>query len=209
MQNKPQTILSLLAATLISCALFCPEARAVPIDGTITFLLTSVTATQGDPNIITFGSATTLFANGDYSVFPTPVTFQSISFSGSGDSATLTAPITLWEFTQGSKTYSFDLLSLDVASITSGSLALSGSGIAGISGMDDTVATFAMSSTSSGSVFEIVFGSTSASGTAVPDGGTTVALLGFAFVGVEALRKKLLKLPRDSKTSKRLGIRLS
>jgi hypothetical protein len=123
MQNKPQTILSLLAASLISCVLFCPEALAVPVDGTIGFYGFGSASTVGDTTTVSFNNPEqTMFGSGDYSVVPsgTQATFQSIVYTGTGTTATLTGSVTpLWTFSYLGATYSFDLTGLSSTNTTS------------------------------------------------------------------------------------------
>jgi hypothetical protein len=205
MQNKSKTLPLLLATGLITCALFGQRAQAVPIDGTVGFSgLGSVTA--GATTTVNFSNPLhTIYGSDDYSVVPfwTPVTFQSIVYVGTGGGANLTGPVTpLWTFTLGTTIYSFDLTSLISAVTYSGgglsSLALAGLGTAYITGFEPTQGNFAIQGTGPNLSFQFVSASTTANGTAVPDGGMTVAFLGFALVGLEGLRRTL---PNTSKTA--------
>ena len=99
----------------------------------------------------------------------------------------------LWEFSAGGITYSFDLTSLTYANIESAwgvnAEALSGVGIAHATGLEDSQGTFSLMGVGVGygKTFQFKF----ISGSSVPDGGSTAALLGLTLVGVEILRRRL------------------
>jgi len=205
MLNKPKTILSLLATSLITCALFCQRAQAIPIDGTIRFLGSGSVTTGATTTINFTNPELTVWGNGAYSGVPsgTQATFQSINYIGTDESATLTpGPVTpLWTFTVGGLTYWFELTSLSSATITSGSLALAGLGTAYITGFTPTEGNFAVSGTGSNFILQFVSASNTANGVAVPDGGATLMLLGVAFGGLETLRRKMTARKSDSTAS--------
>jgi hypothetical protein len=189
---------ALISALVVGCfaAVAIPAAKAVPINGTITF-------SPPDPN--TFGSVTTVAGTttvafptpmlvqttvGDYNAVPllTPATFTNFSFTGSGAASTLVgAPITVW--TVGG--FSFQLTSLLSTTVTPGVFSILGTGIASGAGFQDTAGVFSLSGTGNQPSFTFQ-ASTTASGVAVPDGGATVALLGLTLVGLEAMRRKLV-----------------
>jgi len=104
--------------------------------------------------------------------------------------------IDLWKFTSGGRTYSFELDSVSIMSQSSSFLNLSGMGVLAITGTgpvyDDTPGNFTFAITSSGPNSTMTLGF-AASNSAVPDGGLTFSLLGFAVAGVEGLRRKLKK----------------
>ena len=197
MLRKPRITLSLLALGLISSALISQRGQATPIEGTIGFFgFGSVSI--GATNTVTFNNPIhTFYGNGDYAGVPsgTLATFQSISFTGAGGSVSLTNPVTpLWTLSVEPTIYSFDLTSLSSAYITYGgvsSLTLAGSGAAYISGFSPTIGTFAIQGTGANLSFQFVSASTTANGTAVPDSGTTVALLGLAFVAIVGLHRRI------------------
>jgi hypothetical protein len=139
--------------------------------------------------------------NGNAGVAPTgsfagtqgsAVTFAGAPLVFSPSSSYVDNPV-LWTFTFGGNIYSFDLTSV-VSSVGVGpSLNLAGSGILTISGgvYTPTAGTFSLSATGAGSgPLNETFGFT-AGNSAVPDGGTTVMLLGVALSGLGLLRKKL------------------
>ncbi len=194
-------MLAILATGLLSCGFLSSEAQAVAISGTIGFTSQSGgTVSQAGPiTSINFNNPARVdFGTGSYASVPsnTPVNFTNFSFSGSGASATLVGgPIVPeWIFSVAGITYSFDLTSLLAGTYSPGnpsSLTVQGMGIAHATGFQDTTASFSLQGTGNGFTFQIIQESTTGSGNAVPDGGSAVALLGIALVGVEALRRKL------------------
>ena len=200
MLTPPKTIFSLLATGLLSWTLTCQEAGAVPITGSVGFA-GSATATTGNSTTIYFGNAEkALGGTLDYSnvAFGTNVTFNNIVYTGTGYDATLSNVVNpLWTFKTLGVTYEFELTSLSFADIYAGwglnTEILSGMGVARMTGKEDTVGTFTLKGAGSGSGksfnFSFLSGS-AANGNAVPDGGSTAALLGLVFVGVEVLRRK-------------------
>lgn len=106
----------------------------------------------------------------------------------------------LWSFTAGARTYSFDLLTLSlVAPPTSTHVSLVGSGLLKISNggpgdtvYDDTLGQFAVNITNFGG------GSTNAqfvfhSSNGTPDGGTTALLIGLGLLGLSAVAHRRRK----------------
>ena len=83
--------------------------------------------------------------------------------------------------------FAFDLLSSTIVTQNASTLVITGTGIVSGNGFDPTDMDWSFTTQSRGTT-EFSF---SASNSAVPDGGVTVALLGLALVGVEVLRRKL------------------
>jgi len=76
---------------------------------------------------------------------------------------------------------------LTSGTVVPGAMEFTGTGTASVNGGDFSPATWGLDGTSAtGFTFRLASSSTSA----VPDGGSAVALLGIALVGVEALRRK-------------------
>ena len=194
------TILSVIATALLGSGLLAPQAHAVPINGTVGFQ-GSGTATQagGQTNIFFNNPMTVTFGSGNYTgTFGQSATFQNFSFTGTGNGAALIGSVTpLWTFSLGPIVFSFDLTSLTSGTLTPGSggspdaIAVSGQGTARETGFDPTFATFALNGTGTGFTFTIIQSSTTATGQGVPDGGSTVALLGIALLGVAGVRRML------------------
>jgi hypothetical protein len=204
MNNTMKTVLTAVAIALLGCNMLCEQAKAVlpPITGDIHFD-GSASASGTSP-----GTPVTITPNNDWEVlgFPAPtgtvasvtpgtaVTFNPFSFTGNGNTATLTAPVLPeWSFTFNGTTYSFDLTSL-----TNGSVSLSngaamdftGTGLlhaSGATNFADTAATFAMSGTGE----DLTFILSEAHNTAVPEGGvTSLLILGIGIFGGKSLLRR-------------------
>lgn len=178
-------------------------AQGIPINGDISFVgklelddtLANATEILGfsapvsgmpnNPNddpVVQYGSQT-----GAYSAVPagTPAAWQPFVFSPPDASV-----LPLWTFTIGGITYSFDALSVMVDQQDSTALHLSGSGIARITGYEDTAGTWSITSTEQNGATFTFGGSTSAISN-VPDGGATFVLLAFGVIGVLAFAQRL------------------
>jgi hypothetical protein len=109
-------------------------------------------------------------------------------------SATFTAP---WVFNLSTPRpglwsvagFTFDLLSSTIVTQNAANLTIEGSGIVSGNNFDPTAMDWSFTTQSAGGRTRTSF-SFSANGNAVPDGGSAVALLGIAFIGVEVLRRK-------------------
>ena len=190
-------VLSVLATGLLGCGLFCQQAGANQINGSILF--TGAATGSGDSGS---GTTTISLTNSDWTVvsgignyspvtFGTTTAFTGFSFTGSGTGAILSGPVTPeWTFTFGTPahTYSFDLLALINETTINGMMALSGTGIAHLTGFDDTAALWTLEGSGHNFTFNL---STSTTAAATPDGGSAVNLLGIALAGLEALRRRL------------------
>jgi len=193
-------ILAILASITIAL-LATPQARATQISGTIGFtsaphLTGGHIAQSGGTTTVTFNNPMHVdFSTDDYTgTIGSAVNFNPISWTGTGASAVLTSSNSPeWSFTIGLTTYSFDLTHLTSASFGAGNpnaVALSGEGLAKITGFDDTFATFSLQGTGKGLTFTIL----QASNTAVPnvpDSGSALALLGLGLIAIEGMRRKL------------------
>ncbi|MBC8000966.1 MAG: VPDSG-CTERM sorting domain-containing protein [Opitutaceae bacterium] len=139
---------------------------------------------------VTVGAAST--ATGDYAgTQDANVTMTPFSWSPSS------APVLpLWTFVSGGKTYSFDLTTLHLDFASSTGLLLSGIGIAHISGGgSEKIDTEGYWDFSAQTLNSATFTFSSANkvpvpGTSVPDGGTTVALLGGSLFGLAFFKRK-------------------
>src|SRR5439155_7272240 len=185
-----KTILALLAGGL----LFCQQTQAAPITGAIEFggSATASGPSGGSPCTIHFLNPWhSLAGTGSYAAVPfgTAATFGDFTFIGDGTAAMLTAPdMPAWTFTIGTTTFSFDLLALTEGHVISTSMAISGTGIAHITGFDPTPASFALEGAGTGFSFTLSSSTTATE----PEGSTTVLLvLGLVLVGIVTLRQKL------------------
>ena len=193
MKNLTKTILVMLATGVLSCAVFSQQAQATAITGDIQF----AGETHFDTNSL--ATATTVitwfdvFHNAGFS----SVTSSTGDFAGiaPGTQATMAQP---WIFNPSTPTpglwsvggFSFDLLTSTVVTRNAGTLHITGTGIVSGNSFDPTAMDWSFTTQSAGGHTRTTF-SFSANGLAVPDGGSAVALLGLALVGIEALRRKL------------------
>jgi hypothetical protein len=190
MKNLTKTILGGLAISFISCALFSQQAQAVQITGdivtggTLAFNGPLATATQ-----VTHWFAVGTNNDGFSTVFG--VTGDLASFISMSDEAAMAQP---WDFGSGGPQaglwsvggFTFDLASSTIVTQIPGFLNLEGVGTITGNGFDPTQAQFTLTVTTLNSRF--VFGAIT---NTVPDGGSAVALLGLALIGIEAVRRKL------------------
>lgn len=116
-------------------------------------------------------------ATGSYSgvAAGTPTHFTLFSFNPSA-----ATPFTLWNFTVGATVYSFDVTSLSISSQTSSFLDLEGTGVAHISGYEDTVGSWSLTDTGAGTSRVFSFGEHT---TVVPEPSTAVLMMA-AFGGL-------------------------
>jgi hypothetical protein len=182
MKNLTKTILAVLAIGFISCGLFSQQAQATPIQG-----------------IINIGGGVQL--NGPFATATAVSSFPNahVEIGGTDDFAGIAVntlvTMTPWTFSPSTPTpalwsvggFTFDLLTSTVVSHNNQFLTLTGTGIVKGNGLEDTAMEWSFSTQNmGGTIFSF-----SGTGVAVPDGGSAVALLGLAFVGIEVLRRKL------------------
>jgi VPDSG-CTERM motif len=186
--------LSMVAVGLLSCALFSQQAQATAIQGNINF--------AGSVQFNTNSLATATQVSRWFDIFNN-AGFSSVAPGGTGDfagiapgtQATMAQP---WIFNPSTPTpglwsvggFTFDLLSSTVVTQNAQFLSISGTGIVSGNGFDPTSMDWSFTTQSAGGRTRTNF-SFSANGVVVPDGGSAVALLGLALVGIEVLRRKL------------------
>ena len=196
MKNPSKTVLAILATGLLSCTLFNQQAQALPavlIQGNIQFggeVAFDTNSLATATRVVTWFD---VFHNAGFS----SVTSATGSFAGiaPGTSAAMAQP---WIFNPSTPTpglwsvggFTFDLLSSTVVTQNASTLVIEGTGTVSGNGFDPTAMDWSFTTQSSGGRTGTTF-SFSANGVAVPDGGSAVALLGLALVGVEVLRRKL------------------
>jgi VPDSG-CTERM motif len=181
-----KTITPLVTLSFLTCGLLSEQAQAAKIQGTIGF---SGSATLNNADL---GLATQVSNWG-----PVFVALATLDFASAvGDPVTMTAP---WVFNPSGPLanlwsvdgFTFDLTSSVINTQNSGFLDITGFGIVKKTGFDDTDGTWRFSIPNFGSGpapdAQFVF---SAAARTVPDGGTSVALLGLALAGVQFLRRK-------------------
>jgi hypothetical protein len=181
--------------TAVVAAGLTVTAQATSITGGISLAGGPVAVNTGDlatgTTITSFGTVTTTSVSGDYMPVTagTPVT----TLTGFQFKPTLSPnpTVNVWGFTFGGKTYSFDLS--NVQNVSQGIdmngthfLSITGTGTLHISGLTDTAGSYLLTANSAASTFSF-----SSSNGALPDGGTTVMLLGAALSGLALIRRKL------------------
>jgi VPDSG-CTERM motif len=190
MKNLTKTILGGLAISFISCALFSQQAQAVQITGdivmggTLAFNGPLATATQ-----VTHWFAVGTNNDGFSTVFG--VTDDLASFISVSDEAAMAQP---WDFGSGGPQaglwsvggFTFDLASSTIVTQIPGFLNVTGIGTIGGNGFDPTQGQFTLTVTTLNTRF--VFGAIT---NTVPDGGTTVMLLGAAISALGLARRAL------------------
>ena len=89
--------------------------------------------------------------------------------------------------------FSFDLDTATIDTQNSHLLSITGTGTLSGAGFDPTPGTWAFSAQSAAGIHQasFTFSADTNTGPGVPDGGSAVALLGIALVGLEGLRRKL------------------
>ena len=198
MNKTINAVLATLTVGLLGCAM-CEQAYAVatPINGSVQFFgsATPSGASPGTPVTINFTNPwSTLNGLGIYAGILAGVsaTFTNFDFTGDGAGAVLSAsPVApLWSFSSGGIDYSFDLHALTNGHTDAGSMSFTGTGMAHATGFDDTAASWSLQGSGTNFNFTISTSTTAAVG-AVPDGGTTIALLGVSLVALLVVRRQL------------------
>lgn len=206
MKTLNRNIVAALIAGVLTCGVASQHAQAVPITGSIEFDgQVKLVDGSGDTVTLDFGAARVdgveNFANdptGDYSAlsFGIAATFKDFTINLSDLSFVPDDPVDpVWMVVHEGITYRFRLDTITQASIPPSlteAWSINGTGYASITGVDtDFEETFGTFSIGAGGNDNPTFHFTA--GSAVPDGGATLALLGFAFMGVETFRRKSAK----------------
>jgi hypothetical protein len=174
---------------------FVPLIEAVPITGSIDIqgggaLLTPKGAPLGTATGVDATNGVVMSGSGSFAgTINAQVNFDPFTFNPA------TTPVTLWSFTSGSLTYSFDLTSMVLGIDNSSLLTISGIGTLTITGdgsdWDATQGSWSYQIATATSPYadDGVFNYDS--NTTVPDGGLTVILLGSALSSLFLLRKQI------------------
>ncbi len=200
MKNKFKLLIAVFAVTLLTCAVFAPQAHATAVSGAINFQgsvtlnntsagnSTTVTAWSGlgqpgnKPQVAGSSGSFAAFAPPGSAVdFFAPWSFNSTSIPG------------FWKV--GGFTFNLTSSAMLTQGFGPGGLGFvtaGGTGTITGNGFDSTQGTWSFSTqdpgTPNGNVTTFSF---SAGTNALPEGGTTLALLGSALVCVEVIRRKL------------------
>jgi hypothetical protein len=198
-KNRKQLTMKKIILAVVATVFVAVQAYA--ITGTIGF---SGGTTSGMTQKTSGGTTTNHFNNpwqviagshsGDYATIPdsfSPVTMSDFSFTGNNAAAggqnCTTCPVIQWSFVFGGKTYTFELDQVTSASNVAGSIGETGTGIACIDS-NCSPGTWSLNGSKSANSFTF---NASVHTSAVPDGGSAVALLGIALAGIEAGRRLL------------------
>ena len=184
-----------MAATVAALVSFTASVQAVPITGSITF------AGGVNLNTTSSGTATAVTAwTGPGGIGNPFVIFSTLSAGAVAPVTPVTFAAPPWNFISGPVAafwsvggYVFNLTSSSIFSQggSPASVTVTGAGILTKAGFDATVGTWSFSSQDPSSGSPANFSFSAATG-AVPDGGTTVLLLGAALSGLCLFRKKML-----------------
>ena len=183
MRSPLKSIIVILAAVFLGCAFFSQHAEATLITGSIGFS-GQIQYDTGDLNtadaIIRWGNTKVQSADGSFGGI---AQLTAANFSAPWNFDPSTPRAGLWSVGG----FTFDLLTSTIVNQGGGLLTLTGTGIVTGNAFESTAGTWSFTSqgTSNG---RFIF---SAGNTAVPDGGSALALLGIGVVGVEALRRKI------------------
>ncbi len=178
--------ITLVATAFAGLGIATPQAQASQINGAITFAGGAIFDTNSlatATRVNTFENVSVMSRDGDFA-----------PFVNVGDAVSTTTPYVFVPSTPTPALWSvggftFDLANSVVVLQTSSFLAITGSGTISGNGFDATPGTwsFTAQSPSASGVFSFSAGS-NAQG--VPEGGSTVALLGLGLAGVALLRRK-------------------
>jgi hypothetical protein len=195
---KPITLT--LAAGLLA-GMFTSTSLALSISGVVRFSGDATISESSDIVSLSFSNPISITrGTGNYLPLDpaspgTPTAnFSEIAFNDASD--TLLTPVdpnVLFSVSHEGVLYSFTLTSLVTADYSEdagvGALSFLGNGFADITGFDRTYGTFSIGGSSESSYLE--FNATAKSaGTAVPDSGSTAAILGISLLGGAMLRRK-------------------
>ena len=194
MKNLTKTILGVLAIGFISCGLFSQQAQATSINGDIQF----AGETQFDTNSLATATRVVTWFDVFHNAGFSSVTSGTGDFAGiaPGTQATMAQP---WIFNPSTPTpglwsvggFSYDLLTSTIVIQNAGTLFITGTGIVSGNGFDPTSMDWSFTTQSAGGRTRTTF-SFSANGASVPDGGTTVMLLGAALGALGMARRFLM-----------------
>jgi hypothetical protein len=190
MKKLTGKLLAFAATAVMSCGLLSHQASAVPITGDIDFNGSAsfdTTSLATATRVVSWAGTRVGSTTGSFSVIPfdNPATFTpNYVFNPSSPQAPL------WTTSFGGVTFTFNLLTSTIVTQTATFLNVRGTGTVTGTGFDPTFGlwSFTSSKADGGNSSSFTF---AANTSAIPEGGSAIALLGVALVGVEVLRRKL------------------
>jgi hypothetical protein len=192
MKQSTNIIPALVIASSLVAGLAGSNALAGEFSGSIAFGATGVTTDNSilaDASTFSLTDAYVTSATGEYATLGatafTPATFNGFTFN-----PPVASVDPLWTFDIGSTVFSFDATSLTstwLPGVDNGEWVILGSGIASMTGFEDTPGEWTLNLSDSGNL-SVGFDATAA--TTAPDGGTTVTLLGFALTAMGLYLRK-------------------
>jgi hypothetical protein len=192
MKNKTKLALTTTTATLFAITLLAPGLQANEITGSIGFGSLGVNITGGtDLQTATSFTLSSPFITTETGVYSSAPILSAITFNGFQFNPPAASVDPLWTFTVGTTSYSFDATSVTSSfNTTLDEWDIGGNGIAQVTGYDATPGTWNVNLSQSGA--SIVFDSSSAGApvTTVPDGGSSLILLGGGFIGLAGFARK-------------------
>lgn len=144
-------------------------------------------------NTVAFaGPAQVQFNNGDYAgIGPAAVSYADFTY------APLAVVNPLWSISAldsaDGRSASFAVTSMTIEFETSSKLVLSGSGVASLTGFDDTPGSWSFSADKSAGSTLFAWSSTTSATASVPDSGATAALLGLGLIALTGAARRFRK----------------
>jgi hypothetical protein len=195
MKNITKIVPGILIRSVLATVLAGSSASANQFTGSIAFSSSGVTTDNPSlQSATTFGltGAFTTQTTGEYSLLGI-VDFQPVTFNGFRFNPPVASVLPLWSLTIGTTVASFDattVTSLWDTTVGGGEWVITGRGMASITGFTDTPGTWTVNLSDSGNR-SIAFDATAdANPRGVPDGGSTMTLLGGAIMGLSMLARK-------------------
>ena len=189
MKRTAKTALT-TTASILAAAWLTPALHANELTGSIGFGSFGVDITGGtDLATATSFTVTDPFISSETGVYTSAPLATTTTFNGFQFNPPVASVSPLWSFSVGAINYSFDATTVSAYyDATLRQWDIGGDGIAMVSGYSATPGTWNVNLSQSGAT--IVFDSSAAASPSVPDGGSTMLLLGGGFIGLTAMARK-------------------